>query len=306
MGVDPMSLGHWHPSVVLGLGGLLAGYLAGIGPLRSCLGGSPLPLARVLAFGGGVGILAGALLGPLAEWAEHVALSAHMAQHLLLILAAPPLLLIGTPDWLLRPALRVPRVAPTGWLLTRPAVAFSLAASVLIIWHLPAFYGAALESEGLHILEHLTLFGTALLAWWPVTGPLPEWPRPSAPAQLLYLFLSTVPMTAAAAPITLADGVLYPFYAATTAPWPLSPRSDQELAGTLMWIGGMLGYLVAGTVVFFQWATREGGDEYPVDTARHPQVGGSSGGPEAAASEAPAEMVNWTRPLMVNGSGGEG
>ena len=71
---------------------------------------------------------------------------------------------------------------------------------------------------------------------------------------------ATVPMTAAA-PIPLAEGVLYPFYEAASAPWPLSPRADQELAGTLMWIGGMPGYLVAGTMVFFQWATREGGED---------------------------------------------
>jgi putative membrane protein len=64
-------------------------------------------------------------------------------------------------------------------------------------------------------------------------------------------------MMAIAAPITLAEDLLYPFYAAAGAAWPLAPRADQELAGILMWVGGTLGYLVAGTVVFFRWAGPE-------------------------------------------------
>jgi putative membrane protein len=70
-------------------------------------------------------------------------------------------------------------------------------------------------------------------------------------------------MMAIAAPITLAEDLLYPYYAAAGRPWPLAPRTDQELAGILMWVGGMFGYLVAGTVVFFRWAgpeSREDGE----------------------------------------------
>ena len=113
----------------------------------------------------------------------------------------------------------------------------------------------------IHALEHVTLLGGALLLWWPIAGRLPEWPRPASLVQLLYLFLCTVPMTLAAAPITLADGVLYPFYLSPRAAWPLSPTADQEAAGILMWLGGTVGYLIAGTIVFFRWASREGGEE---------------------------------------------
>jgi len=256
-----MNLWHWHPSVVIGLSGLLALYLTGIGPLRRRYAWGPEASAgQVTAFVGGVAAMAVALLGPLAEWAERVAFSAHMAQHLLLTLVVPPLWLIGTPDWLLRPVIGVPGAARVGYILTRPAVAFGLAAATLAVWHMPGFFEAALARESIHILEHLTLLGGALLAWWPVVGSLAEWPRLSPPAQLLYLFLSTIPMTAVAAPITLADGVLYPFYESAAGSWPLSPRADQELAGVLMWIGGMFGYLAAGTVVFFRWALEEDAD----------------------------------------------
>ena len=81
-------------------------------------------------------------------------------------------------------------------------------------------------------------------------------------------------MMAIAAPITLAEDLLYPFYAAAGAAWPLAPRADQELAGILMWVGGTLGYLVAGTVVFFRWAgpeAREDGEAAlaPVEATAH-------------------------------------
>lgn len=254
---------HWHPSVVIGLWALLALYLAGVGPLRRRYRwGSRPPARQVAAFLGGIGVMAIALLGPLADLAEHVALSAHMLQHLLFTFVVAPLWLLGIPAWLLRPLLRVPGVARVGWLLTRPVPALVIGSAPLMVWHVPALYQAALEREPIHIVEHLTMIGGALLAWWPVLGPLPEWPRPAAPLQLLYLFLCTIPMTVAAAPITLADGLLYPFYAqGRAARWPLAPPVDQEVAGILMWLGGTLGYLIAGTVVFFRWAAREGGDE---------------------------------------------
>src|SRR5262249_35347402 len=239
-GCPGMNLWHWHPSVALGLSGLLAAYLWMVGPRVG---------ARQLAcFLGGAPGLAVALLGPLAEWAEHVSLSAHMVQHLLLTLVVPPLWLAGTPDRVLRPLLRVPGIATAGRALTRPVVALLVPAAVLFVWHRPLFFDAALRHEAAHILEHLTLRGTGLLAGWPLLGPLPEWPRPAPPAQLLYLFVATVPMMAVAAPITLAEDLLYPFYAQAAAHWPLAPRADQELAGVLMWVVGPIGYVVAGAV----------------------------------------------------------
>ena len=93
-----MNAWHWHPEVAVGLEALTLLYLLAIGPLRRQRRWGPRPPAgQVAAFLGGVLVLAGALLGPLAELAEHVALSAHMAQHLLLVLVVPPLWLLGTP-----------------------------------------------------------------------------------------------------------------------------------------------------------------------------------------------------------------
>lgn len=250
-----MSLWHWHPSVVALLTGLVALYVQGLRRLRR--EGIPVPPGRIAAFAGGGAALAVAVLGPLAEWAEHVALSAHMAQHLLLTLVAPPLWLLGTPPGLLRPLARVPAVAAAGYVCTRPAVALPLASAALVLWHVPAFFEAALRHEALHVAEHGTLLATALLLWWPVLDPLPAWPAPAVPGRLLYLFLCTLPMMAVAAPVTLAERPLYPFYTTPAGPWPLAPRADQELAGVVMWLGGTIAYALAGTILFFRWAARE-------------------------------------------------
>jgi putative membrane protein len=262
-----MAAFHWHLEVAVGLEALLIGYLLAVGPIRRRLRWGPPPhRGRLTAFVGGTAILAGALLGPLAEAAEHVALSAHMVQHLLMILVVPGLWLLGLPPWLLAPVTRAPVAGRLGWWLTRPLPALALASAVQIAWHIPAAFDAALHVEGIHALEHVTLLATGLLFWWPVAGTAAGWPRPAPPAQLLYLFLATIPMMAIAAPITLAEDLLYPYYALAGQPWPLGPRADQELAGVLMWVGGMLGYLIAGTVVFFRWAgpeTREDGETRP-------------------------------------------
>jgi cytochrome c oxidase assembly factor CtaG len=253
---------HWHLEIVLGLEIILVGYLLAVGPLRRRRRWGPPPArGRLAAFVAATAVLAGALLGPLAEWAEHVALSAHMVQHLLLILVVPLLWLLGLPAWLLAAVARSPGLGRLGWWLTRPLPALALASAVQIAWHVPVAFDAALRVEWVHALEHVSLLATGLLLWWPVAGSCPDWPRPSPPAQLLYLFLATIPMMAIAAPITLAEGALYPYYAVAGRPWPLAPRADQALAGILMWVGGMFGYLVAGTVVFFRWAGPESRDE---------------------------------------------
>jgi putative membrane protein len=259
-----MSGGHWHPEIVAGLEAVVAGYLLLTGPLRRRRGWGPPPTrGRLAAFLGGTALLAAVVLGPVAEWAERAALSAHMLQHLVLMLVVPPLWLAGLPDWLWPRLTARPRVRAAGLQLTRPIVTLLLASAVQAAWHVPVAFEAALRADPLHALEHLSFLGTGLLFWWPVLGTAPAWPRPTPPGRLLYLFLATIPMMAIAAPITLAEDLLYPAYAAAPVAWPLPPAADQVLAGVLMWVGGSLVYLAAATVVFFRWAwpeTREDGE----------------------------------------------
>src|SRR5205085_8270808 len=105
-------------------------------------------------------------------------LTAHMVQHLSLTLVAPPLLLLGTPRWLLRPLL-IPRFAlPIGRTLTSPLVAFLLFNATFAIWHFPALYEPTLHNQLPHILEHVMSFVTATLTRWPIFSPHDAQPPP--------------------------------------------------------------------------------------------------------------------------------
>jgi len=212
---------------------------------------------RIAAFCGALGTGVLAVTGPLHELADRSLVSAHMLQHLLLTLVVPPLLLAGTPRWVLLPAVRLRPVARIGRTLTRPLPALATFSAVFAAWHVPVLYEWALRYHGVHAVEHLLLVASALLLWWPVLSPLPEWPRLHPAAQLLYLFVAGIPMVPVAAFITLSDQILYPFYGEAPWQWGLSPLADQRLGGVLMWIGGPMVFLIAMTIVYFRWMGRD-------------------------------------------------
>jgi putative membrane protein len=180
-----------------------------------------------------------------------------MVQHILLTMLVPPLLLFGTPAWLLRPLLRWRLVDRLGYALTRAPVAFALAGLAFAIWHVPTLYDAALRSEPVHILEHQTYLATAILAWWPILGPLPEWPRLSPGLQVLYLAAQTLPGAVVGVFITSAEPGLYSEYEGLPRMWGLDLATDQQIAGLLMWVGANTIYLLLLTIVFFRWAGKE-------------------------------------------------
>lgn len=251
------TFGEIHPETVVGLALLGAAYLLGVGPLRRRAGwADTISPWRIAAFLGALAVLFLTTNGPLHDLSERVLASAHMVQHLLLTLVIPPLLLLGTPGWLLRPCLSIPGLARMGRWLTRPVVALAIYSAVFAAWHLPGPYQWALTNHEAHVLEHLLFLATAILLWWPVMSPLSEWPRLQPPAQLLYLFVAGIPMVPVAAFITLSDEVLYPFYGEAPWRWGLSPLADQRLGGVIMWVGGPLAFLVAMTIVFFRWMGR--------------------------------------------------
>jgi putative membrane protein len=248
--------GEVHAEVLLGV--LL---LAGVYTYGVITGGRRFPLGLPVAFFGGCVALLAALNGPLHDLSDYYLLSAHMVQHLVLTLVVAPLWLAGTPgpllDRLLAPVLRRRPAAAVARTLTRPLMAFAAYAVVLIGWHLPPPFNAALEGHGWHIAEHLTLLATALLGWWPILSTSRHLPALPYAAQLLYLFVFGMPMTVVAAFITTADAPLYPWYAAAPRLFGLSPLADQQLAGIIMWVPAGVVPLVAFTVVFFRWAAAE-------------------------------------------------
>jgi len=250
------------PAVLAGVALLGGAYAAAILWRRRVASGVRLEVLKALSFGGFLAVLLGALTGPVHDLSDYYLFSAHMVQHMLLIFAMPPLLLYGTPGWMLRPLLRDPRLLGLGRLLTRPAGAFTAFNLVLVAWHLPPLYNLAMEHHGVHIVEHLLIMAASVILWWPVLSPLPELPRAAYPVQLLYLFVVGLPMVMVAIFISMADSVLYPYYEAAPRIWEqLTPRADQHLGGLIMWIPGGLIFLAAISVVFFRWQAAGGEDD---------------------------------------------
>lgn len=242
-------MGEWHAEVLAGLAAIAALYLWAARAQRRRL--AP---GRLAAMAGGLAVLALALNGPLHDLSDHYLFSAHMVQHLLLAFLMPPLLLYGTPGWLLRPLLRHPLVVRGGRALTRPVGAFAAFNLVLVGWHLPPAYNLAMAVHPVHIVQHLMIMAAAVLLWWPVLSPARELPRAPYPVQLLYLFVVGLPMVVVSVFITMADSVLYPAYLSAPRLWEfLTPRADQHLGGLIMWIPGGLVFLIAISVVFFRW-----------------------------------------------------
>jgi putative membrane protein len=245
---------------------------------------SRVPARKVISFYAALSVLLGALTGPLHDLSDYYLFSAHMVQHLLLAFAMPPLLLYGTSGWMLRPLLQWPPALALARRLTRPAGAFAAFNLVMVVWHLPPLYNLAMEVHPIHIVQHLMIMAASVLLWWPVLSPVPELPRAPYPVQMLYLFVVGLPMVVVSIFITMADRVLYSYYAEAPRVWEsLSAYADQHLGGLIMWIPGGLVFLVAISVVFFRWQAA-GGDDILVRPIEVPE---ESEGASTAPSEPP-------------------
>lgn len=209
----------------------------------------------------GVGALFAGAGTPLHDLGEEYLLSAHMLQHLLFTMVAPPLLIAGTPDWLWRWLLRPRHVMAAARLLTRPVVAFSIFNALLVLTHLPPTVDLALHLGVFHFFVHAMLVASALLMWWPVLSPLPELPRLSYPLQIAYLFLQSLLPAVIASFVTFANHPVYSFYEHAPRLWSISPVEDQQIAGGLMKLLGSLILWSFMGYAFFQWYERERAEE---------------------------------------------
>ncbi len=245
------------PAVIVGLTLTCWLYARGVRALWLSAGvGRGLATWRVACFAGGVATLALALLSPI-DGVASALFAVHMLQHMLLVVVAAPLLILGDVGtamlWALGIAARRgvgtwwrgQRAVPAIWnVLRRPLVAFTLHVAALWLWHVPTFYDAALRRESVHVAEHASFFLTALLFWYPIADAHPR-RRFGVGVATLYLFAAALQCTMLGALITMARHAWYFGHYATTAAWGLTPLEDQQLAGLVMWIPAGLVYVVA-------------------------------------------------------------
>jgi cytochrome c oxidase assembly factor CtaG len=254
---DLWSAWAFEPAVVAGLVAGAALYARGVRTLWRAAGpGRGIRRWRVACFAGGLAAVALALLSPI-DTVGTALFSVHMVQHLLLIVVAAPLLVLGDGGtgilWSLsldgRRGVgawwRRQRALPALWhRLRRPLVALALHLSALWLWHVPAAYDAALSNEAVHVAEHACFFLTALLFWYPVADPHRRARLGVGPATL-YLFVAGLQGTLLGALITFARHPWYAAHYGTTVAWGLTPLEDQQIAGLVMWIPAGFVYLGA-------------------------------------------------------------
>ncbi|NUO37200.1 MAG: cytochrome c oxidase assembly protein [Gemmatimonadaceae bacterium] len=243
------------PGVLLGCLVAVALYARGVRVIRRRAGTRLVSPWRVRSFAAAIAALLIALVSPLDALAGSL-FSAHMVQHLLLMMVAAPLLVLGDPMtamlWALPPRgrrgvglwWRRRRTLRAVWrAIASPGGAWILHVVALWIWHVPALYDRAVADGAVHVLEHLAFLGTALLFWWvPFKA---HGRRVGGGTALIYLFGAVLQGTILGALLALARLPLYTAHFGTTRAWGLTPLEDQQLAGLLMWVPAGFVYLAA-------------------------------------------------------------
>jgi putative membrane protein len=234
------------------------------------LGQSPT-VRQVLTFVLALLTILVAITGPLDELTDR-SFAVYIFQQMLLVFVVPPLLLFGLPGWMVRPLMLNRFVEPIARVITRPLFAFLLFAAVFTLIHYPMVCDRVCHVNPFYGDLHALLLLTGCLLWWPLLSPLPEYPRMTYPMQIMYLFLLMIPMTAVAAPITLAGSVLYVFYMGGTHPLGLTPMADQVLGGLIMWVGQGIYIMFVFTAIFYRWSRSDDQEEPPLNREPIPSL----------------------------------
>ena len=253
---DLWSAWTWSPTVLAGLALGAWLYARGLRALWRRAGRARVVRPwRAWCYAAGLAAIFVALVSPV-DAVGAALFSVHMIQHLLLMMVAAPLIVLGDPLLVTLWALPVRWRRGIGrwwvharslralwqWLTLAP-IAWSIHVVSLWLWHAPSFYEQALLSEPVHELEHATFFVTALLFWWLLFAPRGR--RLSIGAKVAFLFAAMLQGTILGAAITFARHPWYWSYFGTTRAWGLTPLEDQQLAGLIMWIPAGLIYLAA-------------------------------------------------------------
>lgn len=215
-----------------------------------------------LYFAAGSIALIAALVSPIHAWGS-VLFSAHMTQHELLMLIAAPLLVLGRPIvpflWALPRSMAIaiagssktPLWQKTWRTISNPFVAWTIHAVVLWSWHIPALFQATLNSESVHALQHASFLFAALLFWWAVIHGRQR--ALGFGLAVLYMFTTALHSGLLGALLTFANSVWYPAYIDRTSVWGLTPLEDQQLGGLIMWIPAGVLYIAAALALFAGW-----------------------------------------------------
>jgi putative membrane protein len=257
---------QFQPGILLGIGITGGVYLLGVFRVwRSAGFGHGIRLRRVFAFLGAIGALILALISPVDSLSEAL-FSAHMLQHMLLILVAAPLFVISEAPvaflWFIpRSSARSigvwwqhsRRLRPAWQQVNRIGASWAIFTITLWAWHLPAIYQAALENEILHAIEHILFLLSAALFWWTLLPRSNTHSRRHDGIAILSLFASMLQMSVLSGLMIFSNQAWYSGYAGRAALIGLDPLQDQQLGGLIMWLPGGVLFAILIAVFFASW-----------------------------------------------------
>lgn len=263
---------NWDPLTIASLALLSFLYAFGLARLwRRAGAGRGFSPWQPTAFAAAMLSLFIALISPIDPASDELQ-SAHMIQHMLIMMVAAPLFVVGAPAlvmlWALpsrwrqsagRWMVQIGAWRPPWYLLWHPLLLCVLFAVALWVWHLPALYQAALRSRPVHEVQHISFFIASCLFWRVLLDPLSRW-RMNVGAGVVYLFLTSLHATLLGVFMALSPRVWYGDYLPRTASWNLTPLEDQQLAGLIMWMPACMIYALVAAVMFAVWVERSDRD----------------------------------------------
>jgi putative membrane protein len=263
LGWDWLSRWSGDPLALFGIALCCGVYAAGVWRLWQRAGiGHGVRRWQAACFALSLGATAIALLSPVDTLSDHL-FSVHMVQHELLLLVSAPLWAMSAPlvamSWALpRPGRRFLQTnlhrpgAVRAWrVVGNPTFAVLLHAAVLWVWHAPSLFEAALRSEAVHAVQHLSFFATAVLFWWTIV--YGRYGRIGYGVGVAFVFATATHGGVLGALFTLADRVVYQRYEQPTRSLGVNPVADQQLAGLLMWVPAGIILTCLGLALFAAW-----------------------------------------------------
>jgi putative membrane protein len=242
----------WNPVLLLLCAFTLAGYFLAFG-LRG----------RLAYLGTALVIFFIALMSPLSALADGYLFSAHMVQHILLVLIVPALLLLSLPH-----SLSLLRSLAA---FTHPLIGWIAGVGAMWLWHAPALCNAATTVEAVSVIQTISLLLMGSVFWWQVLAPR-EADRLSPLAGIVYLFTACAACSVLGIILTFAPVSICPAYQQPVdrlgildtirGQWGLTSERDQQVGGLLMWVPMCLIYATAILAQLARWHS---------DPATHPE-----------------------------------
>lgn len=244
---------------------------------------------RQFSFASSIFLLVAEPLSPLGVWAE-LSFTIHMVEHLLIGDLAALLMVLGLTGPLIAPVLRNPVIdflRP----LAEPIPALVFWIANLYFWHMPFAFEGALNSDAVHVIQHICFFSAGFNVWMAVFGPLPKPEWFGNVAKLIYVVAQRMAGVALGNFFIFGGSVFYANYVVTENPFGMKPLADQSVAGAVMMAeGSIVSFILLGWL-FFKAASEGEQSQQLIEHAQEHGVEISQARSDRAAAAGTTELL---------------